>query len=346
MTQKIIDLRSDTVTKPTARMRAAMAEAEVGDDVFGEDPTVRALEEESAGLLGKEEGMFVASGTMANQIAVLSLCSRGQAAIVLEHSHLQRMERAGAAALMGVPFLPIATGSGVFNGAQLEASLSPVHPIQMPKLGLLCLENTYDLNRGLVVSPAEIDAMSVLGRQHHVPTFLDGARIFNAAVALGVPAATLTRSVDAAQFCLAKGLSSPVGSVLVGSRDFIAEARWMKQQLGGGWRQAGVIAAAGLVALKEMIPRLAEDHARARQLGLMLADVGLKVDESQIQTNIIRVELGPFGLDAETFVRRMAALGVLVKPIGPETVRMVLHREIEQGDLAAVVDAAAACSSD
>jgi threonine aldolase len=323
-------------------MRAAMADAEVGDDVFGEDPTVRALEERSAGLLGKEEGLFVPSGTMANQLAVLCLSGRARAAIVLEHSHLYRMERAGAAALMGMPLLPVATSNGVFDERQLETSLERVAPIQMPRLGVLCLEDTYDLNRGLVIPPADLDAMAKLGRNLQLPIFLDGARIFNAAVALGRPVAELTRSVDAAQFCLSKGLSSPVGSVLVGGRDFIAEARWLRQQMGGGWRQAGIIAAAGLVALDEMIPRLAEDHARAHRLGDLLADVGFHVEPSQIQTNIVRVGLGPVGLGADDFVARIATRGVLVKPIGPGTVRLVVHREISEHDLPTIAAAARA----
>jgi threonine aldolase len=333
----LLDLRSDTVTKPTARMRAAMAAAEVGDDVFGEDPTVRALEELSAGLLGKEAGLFVPSGTMANQLAILCLSGRARAAIVLQHSHLQRMERAAAAVLMGVPLLPVAAGDGVFDEAELEASLVRVAPIQMPKLGLLCLENTYDLNRGLVISATDTDAMAQLGRKLRVPVFLDGARIFNAAVALGRPVDELTRSVDAAQFCLSKGLSSPIGSVLVGDEDFVAEARWLRQQLGGGWRQAGVIAAAGLVGVEEMIPRLAEDHARARELGRLLATAGLEVDPAQIQTNIVQVQVG---VPAEEFVAGMRAHGVLVKPIGPRAVRLVLHREIADADLPVIAAAA------
>lgn len=342
MTRRPLDLRSDTVTTPTARMRAAMAAAEVGDDVFGEDPTVRALEERSAGLLGKEAGLFVPSGTMANHLAVLALCGRGRAAIVLEHSHLNRMERAGAAVLMGVPLLAIATSDGVVDEARVEASLGRVAPIQMPRLGVLCLENTYDLNRGLVISPAETDAMAAVGRSLGVPVFLDGARMFNAAVASGESSESFTRSVDAAQFCLSKGLSSPIGSVLVGTRDLVAEARWLRQQLGGGWRQAGVVAAAGLVALDEMIPRLAEDHAHARELGRLLGEAGLEVDHTQIQTNIVRVGVGGFGLTAEEFVGRMATRGVLVKPVGPETVRLVLHREIAPDDLVAIAKSAGA----
>lgn len=342
MTTQILDLRSDTVTQPTARMRAAMAAADVGDDVFGEDPTVRALEARSAGLLGKEGAVFVPSGTMANQIAILCLCGRGRAAIVLEHSHLQRMERAGAAMLMGVPLLAVTSEAGIVDGAQLEASLARVAPIQMPKLGLLCLENTYDLNRGLVITPEEIDSMAAIARGLRLPTFLDGARIFNAAVAIDRPLADFSRSVAAVQFCLSKGLSSPIGSVLVGDRDFIAEARWWKQQLGGGWRQAGTLAAAGLVSLDEMIARLAEDHQRAAALGRRLLDAGLAVDLRQIQTNIVQVGLGHLGVDAGEFVSRMAARAVLVKPIGPDTVRLVVHRAISDSDLPVIATAAAA----
>ncbi|MGD9990103.1 GntG family PLP-dependent aldolase [Pseudonocardia sp.] len=342
MTRRPLDLRSDTVTTPTARMRSAMAAAEVGDDVFGEDPTVRALEAKSAGMSGMEDGLFVPSGTMANHLAILALCGRGRAAIVLEHSHLARMERAGAAVLMGVPLLAVTTGNGVVDDVRVEASLARVAPIQMPKLGVLCLENTYDLNRGLVISPAETAAMAAVGRGLGVPVFLDGARIFNAAVAAGAPLESFTRTVDAAQFCLSKGLSSPIGSVLVGPRDLIAEARWLRQQLGGGWRQAGIIAAAGLVALDEMVGRLAEDHAHARELGRLLAEAGLGVDHAQIQTNIVRVDVGGAGLTAEAFVARMAARRVLVKPVGPDTVRLVVHREIAASDLTVIARAAGA----
>jgi threonine aldolase len=341
-----LDLRSDTVTQPTDRMRAAMAAAEVGDDVFGEDPTVQELERRGAELLGKEAGVFLASGTMANQIAVLCLSGRGRAAVVLEHSHLHRMERAGGAALMGVPFLPIPSDVGVIDNEQLEAGLARVAPIQMPKLGVLCLENTYDLNRGLVVGPEQTDAMVEVGRKLGLPTFLDGARIFNAAVALNRAADEFTRAVDAAQFCLSKGLSSPVGSILVGDKAFVDEARWWKQQFGGGWRQAGSIAAAGLVGLEDGIDRLAEDHQKAADLGKLLAEAGLVVDPTQIQTNIVRASVAHLGLSEHEFVARMASRSVLVKPIGPSAVRLVVHREISDADLQVIASTARACAND
>lgn len=344
MISRRVDLRSDTVTTPTARMRAAMAAAEVGDDVFGEDPTVRALEHRSAELLGKEAGVLVASGTMANQIAVLCLAGRGSAAVVLAHSHLQRMERAGVAALMGVPFLPIPTDVGVVDSDELEAGLARVAPIQMPRLGVLCLENTYDLNRGLVVTPEQTDAMVRLGRALGIPTFLDGARLFNAAVSMSCPVSDLTRTVDAVQFCLSKGLSSPIGSVLVGDGEFVSEARWWKQQLGGGWRQAGPIAAAGLIALEDGVDRLVEDHEKAVALGRLLAGAGLEVDQERIHTNIVQAGLAHLGLSASEFVARMAKRNVLVKPVGPSTVRLVVHREIHEADLPVIAATVRACT--
>lgn len=314
-------------------MRVAMAAAQVGDDVFGEDPTVIELEERSAALLGKDAGVLVTSGTLANQIAVLCLTGRGQAAVVLEHSHLYRMERSGGAALMGVPLLPIPNEAGVVTAEQVEAGLARVAPIQMSRLGLLCLENTYDLNRGLVITPEQTDAMVRVGADMGLPTFLDGARIFNAAVAMGREPADFTRSVDAAQFCLSKGLSAPVGSLLVGDHAFVDQARWWKQQFGGGWRQAGVLAAAGLVALEDGISRLNEDHQKASELGRLLIDAGIAVDQAQIQTNVIQANVAAHGLSEGEFVARMSANGVLVKPIGPSTVRMIIHREIDDSDL-------------
>jgi threonine aldolase len=283
---------------------------------------------------------------MANQIAVLSLSGRGRAAVVLEDSHLQRMERSGGAALMGVPLLAIPSDAGVIDADGLELGLRRVAPIQMPRLGVLCVENTYDLNRGLVITPEQTDAMAAVGRTIGLPTFLDGARVFNAAVAMNRAPEEFARSVDAAQFCLSKGLSSPVGSVLVGDSAFVDEARWWKQQFGGGWRQAGTIAAAGLVALEDGIGRLAGDHQNAAELGKLLLDAGLDVDLEQVQTNIVQAGLASVGISADAFVTRMAAHDVLVKPIGPASVRLVLHREISKSDLQLIAAAARGCTDD
>jgi threonine aldolase len=338
----VIDLRSDTVTHPTLRMRKAMATASVGDDVLGEDPTVRRLEDRAAELLGKASGLFVASGTMANQLAAMTLCDWGQEVIVADTSHIFNLEVGAVAALHGLQVRPLATDRGVFSLDRLSAAIHSA-ALQNAATGLLCLENTADLNRGYAVSVEATQAMAKVAHDRGVPVFLDGARIFNAATALGTTAACLAAPVDAAMFCLTKGLACPVGSVLVGDAPFITAARRNRQRLGGGWRQAGVIAAAGLVALEEMIDRLADDHLLAQTLVKLLTDAGFALDPSDCETNILHVPV-PDAMSATLFADSMRSRGVLVKVIGDGAVRMVLHKDIIEEDLDRVAAAATAAA--
>ncbi len=322
---QIRDFRSDTVTQPTAEMRAAMAAATVGDDTLGEDPTVDQLEEYSAALLGKEAGLFVASGTMANQVAVQVLCRRGDEVLVGAESHIFNLEVGGLAALAQVQTRPLPTHQGYFDFADLRAAVR-LPGVQAPRTGLLCLENTYNLNGGIPLPPAYFREVRLIAQEFGLPVYVDGARIFNASAALGVSPAELAADVDAAMFCLTKGLAAPFGAVLVGSRQFIDEARWIKQRLGGGFRQVGHMAAAGLVALQSMRQRLLEDHASAKRLALGLAAIDDRlVDVEQTLTNIVNVDFSPVGQTASAMVNRLLEQGIKIKYIGETRCRLVTH---------------------
>ena len=267
----IIDLRSDTVTLPTPAMRRAMADAEVGDDVYGEDPTVNRLEALAADMLGKPAALFVASGTMGNLSAVLAHCDRGREAIVGDESHIYNYEAGGASALGGVVLHPVRTArDGTLPLDALEAAIhlpdDNYHLYHYAPPGVICLENTHNRCGGAVVQPAYFAAVASIASRHGLQIHLDGARLFNAAVATGLPVTAWTQHVGSIQLCLSKGLGAPVGSMVVGDADFVNRARQVRKMLGGGMRQAGVIAAAGIVALKEMVDRLAEDHANAQIL--------------------------------------------------------------------------------
>jgi len=316
-----------------------MARAAVGDDVLDEDPTVQELEACSAALLGKEDALFLVSGTMANQVAVMCLCRHGQEIILPDASHIYNLEVGALATLAGVQARPLPAPRGVYAPDQLDGAIRAA-TLQEAESGLVCLENTFDLNRGLVVSPKDTDAMARQAKARDLPVYLDGARLFNAAVALGLPASRLVASVDAVAYCLSKGLACPIGAVLHGSRPFIAEARRARQRLGGGWRQAGVLAAAGLVALSEMIDRLANDHARAKRLAGLLAQLGFGIDPADVETNIQHVDLRPVRRSATAFASDMAERGVKVKVIAPQAIRMVTHKDVHDGDLERVAEAA------
>ncbi|MEW6309114.1 MAG: GntG family PLP-dependent aldolase [Bacillota bacterium] len=335
---KLIDLRSDTVTAPTPAMRAAMAEAVVGDDVLGEDPTVRLLEETVADLLGKEAGLFTTSGTMSNQIAVMCLCQRGDEVIVPETSHIFNLEVGGLAALSGVQVRPLSAPGGVYDPEALARAIRTA-AIQTAPTTLVCTENSADLNRGFAVSTDQLSPVVRVCREHGLPIYLDGARIFNSAAALGVPAKTLAEPAVAVAVCLCKGLAAPVGSILAGDREFIATARRMRQRVGGGWRQAGVIAAAGLVAVTTMLERLTEDHQLARDLAAGLMELGIAVDPSPVHTNILTLDLSARRLSSQPFADAMKAAGVLVKPVGPMAVRMVTHKDVGKAELDPVLTA-------
>jgi len=334
-----IDLRSDTVTQPTDAMRRAMAEAAVGDDVFGEDPTVNELEVLAADQLGKEAGLYVPSGTMANLVAVMTHAQKGDEVLLESESHTFLNEAGGISAVAGVFPRTIAGTLGYIAPEQLRTAIRSSN-VHYPPSRLLCLENTHNRAGGIPFGPDEMGAIAAAAHELGLIVHLDGARIFNAAVALGVPAKAIVRECDSVMFCVSKGLSAPVGSVLVGSRAFIERARRFRKMVGGGMRQAGVIAAAGIVALKTMVNRLAEDHASARRLAEGLAAVpGLSVDVPRVRTNMVLLEVGdPLGSAAE-FVARMQREGVLALSSGPHTIRLVTHRHITQDDVGRVLEA-------
>ncbi len=335
---RIIDLRSDTVTKPTPAMRRAMMEAEVGDDVFGEDPTVNRLQEMAAAIMGKEAALFVTSGTQGNLVSILAHCGRGDEAIVGDLSHTYLYEQGGMAQLGGVhPRVLPNRPDGTLDLDMVEAAIRPLND-HFPRSRLLILENTHNRCYGAPLTPEYIRAAADLAHRHGMKLHIDGARIFNAAIALGVDVKDLVAPADSVTFCLSKGLSAPVGSVVCGSRDFIAEARRARKVLGGGMRQAGVIAAAGIVALTEMVDRLAEDHANARLLAEGLANIpGVEIDLARVHTNIVYFDITN-GMSAAEVAERARAAGVLVLPTGPRRIRAVTHYGIEAADIEEALD--------
>lgn len=332
----LVDLRSDTVTKPSPEMRRAMAEAEVGDDVYGEDPTVRELEETGAALVGQEAGLFVPSGTMGNQVAVLTHTRRGDEVFLEAESHIYYYEVGDIAALAGAQPRPIPGSRGRFTAADLRAAVREPN-IHYPNPRLVCLENTHNRAGGAVWRPEEVDAVVEAAHELGLAIHLDGARLFNAAVALGLPAARLARGVDSVMFCLSKGLGAPVGSLLCGPAEWIERARKERKRLGGGMRQAGILAAAGLWALRHNVERLAEDHANARWLAEQLAQIrGLRVDPAEVETNMVMVGVpGP----AEAFSRALRQRGVLANPSRPGTLRLVTHLDVDRAGCERAVQA-------
>lgn len=331
---KVIDLRSDTVTHPTPDMRRAMSEAEVGDDVYMEDPTVRRLERMAAEAMGKEAALFVTSGTMGNLVAVLTQTQRGDRVVVGDQAHIYYYEGDGERRLAGVDLVAVPNDKrGRLDQAQVKQALeAPGQPVS-----LVCLENTHNRCGGAALTAGETAAVAELARSHQARVHLDGARIFNAAIALGVPAAELAAPVDSVTFCFSKGLSAPVGSILNGSADFIATARQVRRMVGGGMRQAGVIAAAGVVALETMVERLAEDHENARLLAAGLAALpGIVLDPASVQTNIVAFDLE--GWEPQDFLAALKEAGVLAVPFGPHRIRMVTHNDVTREDVEAALE--------
>ncbi|MDD5289355.1 MAG: low-specificity L-threonine aldolase, partial [Dehalococcoidales bacterium] len=314
---KIIDLRSDTITHPTVAMRRAMSEAEVGDDVFGEDPTVNRLEAMSAQKMGKEAALFTTSGTMSNLLAVLTHTRHGNEIILGSEAHMFWYEVGGAAALGGVVMRTAPNDSnGQIALDDIEKTIRPKGNIHYPETTLLCLENTHNRCGGAVLTPEYTSQAAQLAHSYGVKVHMDGARIFNAAIALGVSADKLTKDVDSVSFCLSKGLSAPVGSLLCGSKEFIERARKWRKMIGGGMRQAGVLAAAGIVALETMIDRLAEDHANARRLADGLVRIpGITLAQEKVPTNILMFDLSP-ALSGSLFVAKLVEHGVKVSDRG------------------------------
>jgi len=328
---KTIDLRSDTVTLPTDEMRRAMADAECGDDVWEEDPTTQRLEAMAAQRMGKEAALFTASGTMSNLVATLTWCKRGDEIIVGSESHMFWNEVGGASALGGVVMRTVPNDpSGRMEAGAVREAIRREN-IHFPSTAMLGLENTHNRCSGAVLTVEHTRDVADVAHHRGIPVHLDGARIFNAAVYLGVPAAELAAPVDSVCFCVSKGLSAPIGSLLCGSRDFVTRARKWRKMVGGGMRQVGIIAAAGIVALETMVDRLAEDHANARRLAIGLAGVpGITVEPEQMQTNI--VIFGWRG-DAPEFMRRLAERGVKSSYVGGPLIRMVTHRHITAQDV-------------
>jgi threonine aldolase len=328
---KIIDLRSDTVTRPTPAMRRAMAEAEVGDDVYGEDPTINRLQELAAHMLGKEAGLFVASGTMGNLAAILAHCNRGDEVILGDKAHTFLFEAGGISALGGVHSCQLPNQpDGTLEIGAIRAAIREEddhHPVTR----LISLENTHNRCGGVALSVDYTRQVKALAEEYGLLLHLDGARLFNAAIALGVSAKELAEPADSVTVCLSKGLCAPVGSVLCGSEAFIRQARRIRKQLGGGMRQAGVLAAAGIVALETMVERLAEDHARARRLAQGLSSVpGLILDAGTPHTNMVYLSLDEtIPLSAEQVVERLAERGVKVGAVGPRQFRLVTHYWID-----------------
>lgn len=337
--QEYIDLRSDTVTQPTQEMRKAMFEAQVGDDIMGEDLTVKELEALSADLLGKEAAMFVTSGTMGNQIAVMTLAQRGEEVIVGDTSHIYNMESGALAALSQVQTRVIGVPDGIYDIVRLEQAIQE-KGLQNPKTGLICLEDTNNLNAGLVVPLDNLQAVYSLAKRHGLPVHLDGARIFNAAAASRTSLKDIAGTCDSLMFALTKGLAAPFGAILAGDKAYIDEARWIKQRLGGGFRQAGFLAAPGIVALKTMLPRLETDHALCQLLGKELAALGvLKVDTARIHTNILTGSVEDLPLTIEEFLERLQQKGIKAKRISKTSFRMVTHYGIEETQVRQVVEA-------
>lgn len=334
-----IDLRSDTLTHPTQAMRDAMANAEVGDDVFQEDPTVQKLENLAAEKTGKEAGLFVPSGTMGNLISVLSHCGRGDEIMLGDRSHIFLHEVGGVAALGGVHPKTLPNNSdGTISLDLLEKGVRHTD-IHYPPTRLICLENTHNYCQGSPLTPEYMEAVGKLATQYGLKTHLDGARIFNAAVALKVPVSTLTQKVDSVMFCLSKGLSAPVGSLVCGSTGFIDKARKIRKMVGGGMRQAGHLAAAGLISLNDLVDRLQEDHNNAKLLASQLSAInGIEVDETKVKTNIIFFNLNHPEIDADTFLDRLKEKQIKILMTDPGVFRAVLHREVSKDQVQTVID--------
>ena len=334
----VVDLRSDTVTRPTPEMRRAMAEAEVGDDVYGEDPTINRLEQRAAEILAREAAIFVPSGTMGNQIAIKVHTRPGQEIICEERGHIFNFEMAMLSHFSGCLARPVPAPDGILSWERIQRAIAP-KIYYRAQTGLVSLENTHNMAGGTVYPPEIFDDICERAHQAGLPVHLDGARIFNAAAALGKPVAEISRKADSLMFCLSKGLGAPVGSLLVGSRAFIDQARVYRKSLGGGMRQAGVLAAAGLIALEKMPARLGEDHANARFLAAGLAQVpGIRLDAAKVVTNILVFNVAGTGMTSFDICKKLAQQGVLASGIDAEQIRMVTHMDVDRAACARALE--------
>ena len=334
----IADFRSDTVTRPTAAMRRAMAEAEVGDDVYGDDPTVNRLEELAAGAVGKAAAVFVPSGTMGNQLAIMSQTSPGEEVLCDEGAHLRNVERGASSAFSGVAFRTVHAPGGSIEPGQIDLAMASAGRFY-PRIRLMVWENSHNLSGGRVVTTEVMEAGNAAARGHGLSIHLDGARVFNASIALGVGADQIASGVDTVQFCFSKGLGAPIGSVLCGEADLIAEARYLRKRMGGGMRQVGVIAAAAIVALEDR-DRLGADHELARRLAVAIADRSPgAVDPDSVDTNIVNVNPGHLRVPWEQVAARMSSAGIRVNAPFGGAWRLVTHRDVDGADVGRLVDA-------
>ena len=336
---KIVDLRSDTVTLPTLAMREAMYHAQLGDDVYGEDPTTNHLQEMAAAQVGMEAALLVSSGTMGNLICTLTHCARGEEVVLGDQSHMFFYEAGGMSALGGIfPHTIPNQPDGTMDLGHIEAAIRGDN-IHFPRTRLICVENTHNRCNGSPLLPEHIDLVAILAKRHGVRVHMDGARIFNAGIALGLEVKEFTKNIDSVMFCLSKGLSAPVGSVICGSREFITEAIRTRKVLGGGMRQAGLIAAPGIVALNEMVDRLAEDHANARHLAEGIAEIpGLSIDVARIKTNILFFDFIADRLTPQEFIAGLEQRGIRCSHPGPSRFRMVTHYGIDSDDIDRTLD--------
>jgi threonine aldolase len=337
MPERIIDLRSDTVTKPSAEMRRAMADAEVGDDVFMEDPSVNRLQEKAAELFRREAGLFVPSGSMGNLTCIMAQTQPGQEVICEAAGHIYNYEMAAMSAVAGVLPRVVNTSNGIMTWEQISRAIRP-RSYYRPQTALISLENTHNMAGGTVYPTRLAHAICHHAHEIGLKVHLDGARVFNAAVHLGQSVAELTKTFDSVQFCLSKGLGAPVGSMIVGSWAFIERCRSIRKMLGGGMRQAGVIAAAGLVALEQGPKRLHLDHENAKILAQGLASIpGIRVDPSYVQTNIVIYDIRETKLSSDEFLVCLARENVLGVPVDAERVRMVTHLNVDRSDIQTAV---------
>jgi threonine aldolase len=333
-----IDLRSDTVTRPSPAMRRAMAEAPVGDDVFLEDPTLNLLQERAAAAFEREAALFVPSGSMGNLTCLMAQTRPGQEVICETNGHIYNYEMGALAALAGVLPRVVNGDAGILTWNAIAPAIRP-HVYYRPQTSLICLENTVNMAGGTVYRTAIVDEICDRAHERGIHVHLDGARVFNAATYLNEPVPVMTRKFDSVQFCLSKGLGAPVGSMIVGSREFIERCRPIRKMLGGGMRQAGVLAAAGLVALEQGPKRLQEDHDNAQVLAREMAKTpGITLDASKVQTNIIIFSVKASGLSAADFVSRIAGRGVLAVPVDSDRVRMVTHLDVNRSDIEKAAD--------
>ena len=336
--KEIIDLRSDTVTLPTEEMLEAIKQAELGDDVFREDPTVNKLEEIAAKKMGKEAALLVASGTQANLVSMLTNTRPGDIAILEAESHIYWYEVGGLSTVAGVlPWL-VKGNFGVLNAENIENALRPEN-IHYPDATVVCIENTHNRAGGTITAPSQMKEISKIAKHHDMKVYMDGARIFNATVAMKKDVREFTQYADNLMFCLSKGLSCPIGSIVVGNQEFIERARKKRKMLGGGMRQAGIIAAPGIIALEKMIPRLEDDNRNAKFLARGLSDIkGISVDLQHVQTNIVHFEITYAEVKSDVFTSRLKEEGLLALPTDRNRVRMVTHRGIERTHIESALD--------